>query len=112
MRYRTLVSLVTCLMVSSLAAQSVPTPASHGSDSLAVPATASSAVSYRKQAVTVSKPSPSPFKFKRTERAYRVDQPPPSVMDKAAVMGKERPWQNGEPPVDCATSPHSAACRH
>lgn len=112
MRYRTMIFLAACLVASAAAAQSVPTPTSEGSDSWAKPAAASSSVSYRAQALPVSKEDASHFKFKSSERVRPGDRPPPSAMDKAAVMGKDRPWQNGRAPVDCASSPHSAECQH
>lgn len=112
MGYRTMIFLAACLVASVAAAQSVPTPTGEGSDSWGKPAAASSSVSYRTQELPASKPSPSHFKFKDSERARPGDRPPPSAMDKAAVMGTPRPWQNGQPPVDCASSPHSAACQH
>lgn len=113
MRYRILALFSTCLIASVVAAQSAPAPAGQSSDSWAKPATASSSVSYRDGTVLASKPNPSrsPFTFKNTERFYPVDQPPPSAMDKASVPGTDRPWQNGQPPVDCAGAPHSSECR-
>ena len=108
MRYRMMVFLAGCLAASAVAAQSVSAPAS---DIWSVPAAASSTASHAGQA-PVSKPSTSPFKFKSDQRSLPADQPPPSVMDKASVMGTERPWQNGRPPADCASSPHNAACQH
>ena len=108
MRYRTMLFLAGCLATSAVAAQSVPASAG---DIWSVPAAASSAASQAQQA-PVRKPAASAFKFKDDRRTLPADQPPPSAMDKASVMGTERPWQNGRPPADCASSPHNAACQH
>lgn len=112
MRYGAIVFLSTWMIASTAIAQKLPSSSTDNSDSWTRPATASSVVNYRDSVAPVDKSSPSPFKFKTDHRVYPVDQPPPSAMDKASVMGTERPWQNGQPPVDCAMTPHAAACQH
>jgi|GEM_PF-2438956 len=52
----------------------------------------------------------SPFKFKDGKGDGPMGQPPPSAHDKAAVMGEDRAWQNGRPPVDCAMTPQDPTC--
>ncbi len=52
----------------------------------------------------------SPFHFKQPATRGPAYAPPPEANDKAAVMGKPRPWQNGRPPVDCAVDPRDPAC--
>jgi hypothetical protein len=96
-------------MASTAAAQTSP-PAANKSDSWAKPAPASSAVTYRSQAAPADKSATSPFKFKSKDSDRPADHLPPSPNDKASVMGKDRPWQNGQAPINCAESPHSAGC--
>ncbi len=53
----------------------------------------------------------SPFHFKQPDTRGPAYKPPPQANDKAAVMGQQRPWQNGRPPVDCSLEPRDPACR-
>ena len=53
----------------------------------------------------------SPFHFKQTGRSGPAYKPPPQANDKATVMGQQRPWQNGRPPVNCAVEPRDPACQ-
>jgi hypothetical protein len=46
----------------------------------------------------------------QTSPPAQSNQSPPSANDEAAVMGKDRAWQNGRPPVDCAQTPMDSAC--
>ncbi|MEP7186037.1 MAG: hypothetical protein ABI767_09390 [Rhodanobacter sp.] len=112
MRYAFFIFLSAGMIASAAIAQTLPSPTPDNSDSWAKPAAAASAITYRDQAVPAAKPPIGPFKFKQHNGNRPVDQLPPSAMDKASVMGSERPWQNGQAPVDCAMSPHAAACRH
>lgn len=112
MRYRIFVFFSICFMASALSAQVIPSSTVKGADSWSEPAPASSIVVNRDHESSASKPSSSPFKFKRDERPLPGDKPPPSAMDKASVLGLQRPWQNGQAPVDCASSPHSSVCQH
>jgi hypothetical protein len=50
------------------------------------------------------------FKFKDSHRDGPMGEPPPAASDKAAVMGQERPWQDGRPPVSCAATPQDPSC--
>lgn len=111
MRFRLVLIASTWLTAAAAMAQTPP-PTSSQSDSWAVhPATASS-TSFRGHSPLEATPARSHFKFKDRPRTGPMDQPPPSATDKAAVMGTDRAWQNGRPPVDCAQAPMDATCRH
>jgi hypothetical protein len=109
MRYAAIVFLSAWMIASAAVAQKLPT--TDKSDSWAKPSAAASAMTYRDQAVSAAKPSSSHFRFQPHSGNRPVDQPPPSAMDKASVMGLPRPWQNGRPPVDCAMTPHATECQ-
>jgi hypothetical protein len=53
----------------------------------------------------------SPFHFSEKAKRGPAYNPPPQASDKAAVMGQQRPWQNGRPLADCALEPRDPACR-
>ena len=114
MRYRRSAFLVTLLMAATAVAQT-SAPASSGRNESWTwqPASASSA-SYSDRAPTVASAGGGHFKFSdsRQDRNGPSSQPPPSAMDKAAVMGGDRPWLDGRPPVDCARTPMDPTCRH
>ncbi len=78
----------------------------------AAPATASSS-NYRADRLLPrsSASSHSSFHFKQPAKRGPAYELPPQANDKAAVMGKPRPWQNGRPPLDCAITPRDPACR-
>lgn len=50
------------------------------------------------------------FHFKQPAKRGPAYEPPPQANDKAAVMGEQRPWQNGQPPVNCAVDPRNPVC--
>ncbi|MEW9624284.1 hypothetical protein [Rhodanobacter geophilus] len=106
MRIRSFAFLSLCLPAFAAAAQTAP-------DQWAAPAPAASiapahdGVPHRGD--TPAKPSP--FKFKSERKTWEPEPPPPNANDRNAVMGTERPWQNGQPPVSCAQTPHDPACR-
>ncbi len=109
MRYRFVLSASTWLIAAMAMAQTAPTPLSSQSDSwTAHPAVASSSV-YRSHPST-EVPAGGHFKFRDRRQDGPANQPPPSANDKAAVLGKDRAWQNGRPPVDCASTPMDPAC--
>jgi hypothetical protein len=111
MRFRCVLMASTWLLATAAMAQTSPA-ASGQSDSWAThPATASS-TTFRGHAAVDAAPTHSPFKFRERQRTGPADQPPPSATDKAAVMGTDRAWQNGRPPVNCAQTPMDATCRH
>lgn len=51
------------------------------------------------------------FIFDTGHRNSLSHQPPPRPMDQAVVMGKQRPWLGGKPPVSCAFTPMDPLCR-
>jgi hypothetical protein len=111
MHFRRVLLASTWLLATAAMAQTSPASSSQ-SDSWAMhPATASS-TGFRSHAAVAARPARSPFKFKDRQPAGPAEQPPPGANDKAAVMGTDRAWQNGRPPVDCAQSPMDATCRH
>ena len=99
-----------CLLGAAALAQSAAPPAS---DQWRPPAAAASAATHATTALPggASAATPSPFKFKGERKAWMNEPPPPQANDKAAVMGKPRPWQNGRPPLDCAAQPRDPGCR-
>lgn len=112
MRYRLVLTASAWLSAAMAMAQTAPTTLASQSDSwTARPATASSSA-YRSHPSTEA-PAKTHFKFRdrrQDDPSNPLNQPPPSANDKAAVMGKDRPWQNGRPPVDCASAPMDPAC--
>jgi hypothetical protein len=111
MRYRLVLTASTWLVAAVAMAQTAPTTSSNQSDSWTVHPAASSS-SYRSQPSTQAT-GKSHFKFKDRrldDPSNPLNQPPPGANDKAAVMGKDRTWQNGRPPVDCASAPMDPAC--
>jgi hypothetical protein len=106
MRIRSLVCLSLCLPAFVAAAQTA-------SDQFAPPAPAASIAPARDNTLRGSDAAakPSPFKFKSERKTWEPEPPPPRANDENAVMGTERPWQNGQPPVSCAQTPHDPACR-
>ena len=114
MRYRPSVFFTTLLMAATAMAQApVPAPASLSETWAWQPAAASSA-SYPDRTPTVTAAAGNRFKFRdrRQDQDGPLSQPPPSAMDKTAVMGGDRPWLDGRPPVDCARTPMDPTCRH
>jgi predicted lipid-binding transport protein (Tim44 family) len=109
MRHRMVIVLLVVVMASAAAAQSTP-PATDKGDSWAKPAPASSAFSYRGSALPADRSASSPSPFKSDGDKRPSDQAAPSANDKAAVMGADRPWQNGQAPINCAESPHGVGC--
>ena len=111
--FRALLIPCAMLVVSVAVAQTAPpTQATSNDQWHAVPATASSS-SYpdSTHAALPGDDKHSPFHFRqsvKTDPAYAL---PPQVNDKATVMGKQRPWENGRPPVDCRVDPRDPVCR-
>ena len=114
MRYRRSVFFMTLLMAATTMAQTpAPVLSSRSESWVSQPAAASSA-SYHDRAPTMTAAAGEHFKFRdhRQDRDGPLSQPPPSAMDKTAVMGSDRPWLDGRPPVDCARTPMDPTCRH
>ncbi|BFI95395.1 MAG: hypothetical protein RSP_09050 [Rhodanobacter sp.] len=104
MRIRNLIALPCCLLSLAAMAQTAPDQWAR------VAPAASVAAPQRDYGAHGDKAKPSPFKFKESRKTWEKEPPPPRANDKNAVMGTARPWQNGQPPVDCAQTPHDAAC--
>jgi hypothetical protein len=102
--------VLVCSLASVAMAQSVPPAPSNASDSWAThPAGAST--SYGNGHATMDpKQDKQHFKFKDRNDQGPVSAPPPGANDKAAVMGQDRAWQDGRPPVDCAQTPQDSKC--
>jgi hypothetical protein len=95
----------------AFAQSATPSHAPPGDRWEAVPATGSSSNYRANRSVPGSSGSShSPFHFKQPAKGGPAYLPAPQANDKAAVMGKRRPWQNGRPPVDCAREPWDPAC--
>lgn len=107
MRYRSLLMASTWLLATAAMAQTSPPTQS---DSWTMPPAPASSASYRGHSPTEPAPTASHFKFKDRNQGGPLNQPPPGANDKAAVMGTDRAWQNGRPPVDCAQTPMDKAC--
>lgn len=112
MRYRlALIASISLMAAMAMAQTSPPAPSNQSDSWKAHPAVAGSS-SYRSQS-SAEAPARSHFKFRERGQGGALNplnQPPPSANDKAAVMGKDRAWQNGRPPVDCAQTPMDSAC--
>lgn len=113
MRIGSLVVLPLCLLAFAAAAQTATPAASQLSDQWTSPAPAASVAAAHGQAAPGGDAAtkPSPFKFKQARKSWEPEPPPPRANDKAAVMGTDRAWQNGQPPVSCAQTPRDPACR-
>lgn len=112
MIFRVLLMLSATLVVTVAVAQTSPVEYARSSDRReSAPATAAS-TGYRADRMLPGSDSHGPFHFKQPARRGPAYAPPPQANDKAAVMGKQRPWQNGRPPVDCAMEPRDhPACQ-
>lgn len=110
------VMVAALLMLTSMAmamamAQAAP-PDSQRNDSSARSPAAAHLPDYRAQLPRATDATKSPFTFKHDSRSGgRHEPPPPQPMDRAVVMGRQRPRLNGQPPMDCALTPMDAACR-
>ncbi|MEO8808809.1 MAG: hypothetical protein ABI386_01000 [Rhodanobacter sp.] len=99
------------LLAGAVAAQTTASKQSAPDDRWETPAAASSSSHQGVRGLPgTAASSDGPFQFKQSNRRGPADEPPPQANDKATVMGKQRPWQDGRPPVDCATNPRDAAC--
>jgi hypothetical protein len=111
MHIRRILVASTWLLAAAAMAQTPPA-ASSQSDSWAAPPASAGSAGFHGRAAVAATPASSPFKFKDRQWTGPADQPPPGANDKAAVMGTDRAWQNGRPPVNCAQTPMDATCRH
>lgn len=111
MRYRRIMLVFMGLLVTATAAQTatpVTTPGLDGSWALQ-PAPASS-VEYRRGSPLIPSSEESPFRFSDGNEGGVLNEPPPRPMDRAAVLGTDRAWLGGRPPLDCAMTPRDARC--
>ncbi len=110
MKFRGL--LIPCAMVlaGAVAAQSTAPQSASRDDRWDAAPPAASSTSYRSAPALPGGDAHGVFRFKRAGHQGPAYAPPPQANDKAAVMGKSRPWQNGRPPVDCAMQPRAAEC--
>ena len=110
MRSRRLVFVPAMLMASAALAQTSPSAPSHPvARWMTAPAT-TGPVDYRSDRPLVANATQSPFKFRDPDEGSLLNKPPPRAMDRAAVMGTERAWFDGRPPLDCAQTPLNAKC--
>lgn len=110
MRYRHILFVSAWLVATAATAQATgPTPGARA-DWTQQPA-ATSAVDFRLGSPTVLEPAgKSPFRFSDGSEGGVSNQPPPRAMDREAVLGTERAWLGGRPPLDCAMTPLDARC--
>jgi hypothetical protein len=107
MRYRRIM-LVAAWLTAGAAMGQVPS-GSH--EDWALQPTATSPARYRLGSPTVLAASTkSPFRFSDGSDGGVLNKPPPRPMDRAAVLGTERAWVGGRPPLDCAMTPMDARC--
>lgn len=107
MRYRRIMLVAAWLTAGAALAQG---PSGFHED-WALRAAAASPIEYRLGSPTILAASrKSPFRFSDGSEGGVLNKPPPSPMDRAAVLGTERAWVGGRPPLDCAMTPMDARC--
>jgi hypothetical protein len=108
-RYRICAGLSTLLFASVAMSQTATPPITNANDNWAShPATSSSTFSAH-PSTQASQPKEH-FKFKDRSNMGPSSAPPPSANDKSSVMGSDRAWQDGRPPLDCAQTPQDPKC--
>ncbi|MHB1058702.1 MAG: hypothetical protein ACYC0F_12575 [Rhodanobacter sp.] len=108
MRYRRIMLVFMGLLVTATAAQTTTPVTATGSWALQ-PAPASS-VEYRRGSPLMPSLRESPFRFSDNNEGGVLNELPPRPMDRAAVLGTDRAWLGGRPPLDCAMTPRDARC--
>lgn len=107
MRHRQMICLLVWLLAGTAAAQ---TPGTTHDDWTLQPA-ASSSSDFRTDSLSVpGDPNSSPFRFSDGRDGGALNKAPPRPMDRDAVLGNERAWLGGRPPLDCAMTPLDARC--
>jgi hypothetical protein len=107
MRYRRIMLVAAWLTAGTALAQAP----SDAREAWAWRPAAVGAVEYRLGSPTVlADAGSSPFRFSDGRERDLVNKPPPRPMDRAAVLGTERGWVGGRPPLDCAMTPMDARC--
>jgi len=106
MRYRRIMLVAAWLTAGTALAQ-----APSGSRENWALQTAASPARYRLGSpVVLAESKKSPFRFSDGSDGGVLNKPPPRPMDRAAVLGTERAWVGGRPPLDCAMTPMDARC--
>lgn len=111
MKFRGLLIPCAMLLAGTVAAQSAAPQSVSRDDRWDAAPPAASSTSYRSASTLPGNHAHGVFRFKQAKHQGPAYAPPPQANDKAAVMGKPRPWQNGRPPLDCAAQPRDPACR-
>lgn len=112
MNFRGPLMVCAMLLAGTVAAQTAASSQTTQNDRWDTTPVAASSSNYRAEPPLPASAGSSrhPFHFKQPARQGPAYAPPPQANDKAAVMGTQRPWQNGRPPVDCAVTPRDPAC--
>ncbi|MEO6799321.1 MAG: hypothetical protein ABI178_05245 [Rhodanobacter sp.] len=112
MVFRGLLIICASMLVGSVAAQSAAPGQASRNDHWDTTPPAARSTGYRADRLLPGSAgtSESPFHFKESAPNGPAYKPPPQANDKAAVMGEQRPWQNGRPPANCAVGPRDPAC--
>lgn len=110
MRFRRIILVATWLVAGTAVAQiSEPAPASSARARLQLQVPASP-IEYRLGPPRRADRPRSPFRFVDGGEGSVLNQPPPRPSDRDAVLGTERAWVGGRPPLDCAMTPMDAKC--
>jgi hypothetical protein len=110
MRYRLVVLLPVLWLAAVATAQTVPAPATADHLRLTLPP-GMTPLPTDKTTVGAGNRRAIHFRFDAGKRSDLLQRPPPRPMDQAVVMGKQRPWLAGKPPVNCAFTPMDPLCR-
>ncbi len=97
------------LIASAAMSQSAPPPTTNGNDNWSSHPAASASTYSAHPSMKPSQPKEH-FKFKDRGDTGPSSAPPPSANDKSSVMGSDRAWQDGRPPLDCAQTPQDPKC--
>ncbi|MEO7068608.1 MAG: hypothetical protein ABI114_16985 [Rhodanobacter sp.] len=111
MMFRALLIPCAMLVASVTIAQTAPATQTPTNDQWQAAPVAASSSDYSAHAALPGDAKKSPFQFKQPVKKGPAYALPPKPNDKATVMGKQRPWQNGRPPVDCKDEPRDPVCR-
>ena len=109
MRYHWLAFIPLLGLAMATAQATSPGVTISGLNSTALP-TLASEVAYRVGSAPPLEARSSPFRFVNDRQRGVLAQPPPQAMDRAVVLGIERGWVGGRPPLECARTPMNAAC--
>lgn len=107
MRYRRIMLVAAWLSAGAALAQSP----SDAREVWALRPVATGTVEYRLgSTIVLADSGSSPFRFSDGREGGVLNKPPPRPMDRSAVLGTERAWVGGRPPLDCAMTPLDARC--